>query len=61
MVSSEGKTIRQFECNECLFTGDTLFSGGAGRFFEGEAEEMVKNFEILKERIPKEVPVFNGH
>lgn len=24
----------------CVFTGDTLFLGGCGRFFEGTAEEM---------------------
>lgn len=26
--------------NRCVFTGDTLFIGGCGRFFEGKPEEM---------------------
>jgi hydroxyacylglutathione hydrolase len=33
----EGKKIRVFESESCTFTGDTLFVGGIGRFFEGNA------------------------
>lgn len=29
-----------------VFTGDTLFSGGTGKFFEGSAGEMAKNLEV---------------
>ena len=29
-----------------IFTGDTLFSGGTGKFFEGSAGEMAKNLEV---------------
>lgn len=33
--------------SEVLFTGDTLFSSGCGRFFEGSAEQMQSNFDKL--------------
>lgn len=29
---------RFYTVEECLFTGDTLFIGGCGRFFEGTAK-----------------------
>ena len=32
-----------FGIENTLFTGDTLFAGGCGRFFEGSASEMYKN------------------
>lgn len=37
METSEGKRIRMFEELQCAFTGDTLFSGAIGKFFEGNA------------------------
>jgi glyoxylase-like metal-dependent hydrolase (beta-lactamase superfamily II) len=37
METSEGKKIRVFEESECAFSGDTLFCGGVGKFFEGNA------------------------
>jgi hydroxyacylglutathione hydrolase len=44
-----------------VFTGDTLFLGGCGRFFEGTAEQMyealIKKLSIL----PNETKVFCGH
>lgn len=46
--------------NRCVFTGDTLFIGGSGRFFEGEASEMVENFKKLRS-LPKDTFVFCGH
>lgn len=33
--------VKDSDTNEqCLFTGDTLFTGGCGRFFEGNGQEM---------------------
>lgn len=32
-LTMENKPVRSFESVECVFTGDTLFSGGCGRFF----------------------------
>jgi len=43
-----------------LFTGDTLFIGGVGHFFEGTAAEMLKNFKKMK-GFSKETKVFPGH
>jgi len=43
-----------------VFTGDTLFQGGCGRFFEGNADEMHKALSKLGS-LPPETIVFNGH
>lgn len=38
--SSESDSAHQSDTTPCLFCGDTLFSGGCGRLFEGTAEQM---------------------
>lgn len=43
-----------------LFTGDTLFIGGCGKFFEGSAEEMLRNFQKILS-LPYTTQVFCGH
>jgi hydroxyacylglutathione hydrolase len=43
-----------------VFTGDTLFIGGCGRFFEGTAPEMDRALKYLA-TLPDETVVFNGH
>ncbi len=43
-----------------LFSGDTLFSAGCGRLFEGTAEEMLASLDTLSE-LPAETRVFCGH
>eukprot|EP00270_Netrium_digitus_P003493 TRINITY_DN14070_c0_g1_i1.p1 TRINITY_DN14070_c0_g1~~TRINITY_DN14070_c0_g1_i1.p1 ORF type:complete len:313 (-),score=53.55 TRINITY_DN14070_c0_g1_i1:119-1057(-) len=43
-----------------VFTGDTLFSLGCGRLFEGSAQEMFQSLEKLK-CLPPETRVFCGH
>jgi len=48
------------DCYRCVFTGDTVFIGGCGRFFEGTAEEMLKNFDVFG-TLPKDTFVFCGH
>lgn len=56
-----------FEANSAIFTGDTLFTAGCGRFFEGTGAEMdtalnkkllsvVPQYDLLKK-----VKVFPGH
>jgi hydroxyacylglutathione hydrolase len=45
---------------DALFTGDTLFVGGCGRFFEGTAQEMQKNMDRLAELDGGSL-VFCGH
>lgn len=44
-----------------VFTGDTLFVGGAGRFFEGTAEEMQHSLCGKLGKLPPETLVYCGH
>mmetsp|Transcript_5438 Transcript_5438/g.5172 ORF Transcript_5438/g.5172 Transcript_5438/m.5172 type:complete len:140 (+) Transcript_5438:169-588(+) len=46
--------------SKCVFTGDTLFVGTVGKFFEGDAEQMHQNLERLHD-LPSETQVFPGH
>lgn len=43
-----------------LFCGDTLFTGGCGRLFEGTAEQMLHSLQKLK-ALPNETLVYCGH
>ncbi|KAI0312462.1 Metallo-hydrolase/oxidoreductase [Amylostereum chailletii] len=43
-----------------VFTGDTLFIAGCGRFFEGTGEEMHKALSYLG-TLPEKTVVYNGH
>jgi hydroxyacylglutathione hydrolase len=43
-----------------VFTGDTLFIGGSGRFFEGDAEDMHAALSYLGD-LPEKTVVYNGH
>lgn len=45
---------------EALFTGDTMFSCGCGRLFEGTAEEMYHSFEKLL-HYPDHTKVYCAH
>ena len=49
-----------FEKEKIAFTGDTLFSLGCGRIFEGTYEEMFSSLKKLKE-LPKETKIYFGH
>ncbi|KAI9846988.1 MAG: Cytoplasmic glyoxalase II [Sclerophora amabilis] len=44
-----------------VFTGDTLFIGGCGRFFEGTAEEMHVALNKTLAALPDDTKVFPGH
>ncbi|XKL68076.1 hypothetical protein PGB90_003567 [Kerria lacca] len=44
-----------------VFTGDTLFIAGCGRFFEGTAEMMNNSLNEKLARLPDETKVFCGH
>ena len=44
-----------------LFSGDTLFVGGCGRFFEGSAKDMLTSFRKLKAEVPTDALVYCGH
>ncbi|XP_073836866.1 hydroxyacylglutathione hydrolase tenzing norgay isoform X3 [Musca autumnalis] len=45
----------------CVFTGDTLFQGGCGRFFEGTAEQMYCALIEKLSALPDDTKVFCGH
>ena len=46
--------------NRALFTGDTIFIGGSGSFFEGIPKEMAENIEWIKQ-LPHNTQIFCGH
>ncbi|VDD76735.1 unnamed protein product [Mesocestoides corti] len=45
----------------CVFTGDTLFLGGCGRFFEGNAEQMYHALLEVIGKLPASTKVYCGH
>ncbi|KAE8349701.1 glyoxylase [Aspergillus coremiiformis] len=47
--------------DRAVFTGDTLFIGGCGRFFEGTAPEMHKALNETLASLPDDTKVFPGH
>ncbi|HIE07430.1 MAG TPA: hydroxyacylglutathione hydrolase [Desulfarculaceae bacterium] len=49
-----------FQVGEALFTGDTLFNAGCGKFFEGTAAEMLSNLRRLK-TLPEMTRIYCGH
>ena len=46
--------------SKVLFVGDTLFSLGCGRIFEGTFEQMFKSLEKIK-NLPKDTMMYCGH
>lgn len=44
-----------------VFTGDTLFIGGCGRFFEGTPKEMHKALNETLAALPEDTKVYPGH
>lgn len=42
---------------QAVFTGDTLFIGGCGRFFEGTAEQMQNSLKKLAQLDSKTVTI----
>lgn len=53
--------VKDVETNEkAVFTGDTLFTCGCGRFFEGDAAQMTESLKKLV-KLPKETLIYPGH
>jgi hydroxyacylglutathione hydrolase len=53
--------VRNVKTDEkALFTGDTLFTAGCGRFFEGEPDQMLNSLDKLA-KLPAETVVYPGH
>ena len=49
-----------FERQKIAFTGDTLFSLGCGRIFEGNHKQMLSSLNKIK-KLPKETKIYCGH
>ena len=49
-----------FEKEKIAFTGDTLFSLGCGRIFEGDHNQMLKSINRIK-KLPKDTMIYCGH
>jgi hydroxyacylglutathione hydrolase len=61
-IHNPGHTIGAitFLVNGCAFTGDTLFGGGCGRMFEGDAATMHASLMRLA-ALPPDTKVYFGH
>lgn len=64
IIETDGHTIGHiclyFKKSNIVFVGDTLFSMGCGRLFEGTAEQMWNSFEKLK-KLPDNCEVYCAH
>ena len=49
-----------FEKEKIAFTGDTLFSLGCGRIFEGDHKQMLESINKIK-KLPKDTNIYCGH
>ena len=57
---TSGHICFHFFQEKLIFTGDTLFSLGCGRIFEGTHQEMFNSLNIIKS-LPEETKVYCGH
>jgi len=55
-----GHVAYHFEAEQSVFTGDTLFAGGCGRLFEGDAAMMLRSLSKLM-ALPDPTKVYFGH
>ena len=57
---TSGHVAYHFPTERAVFTGDTLFAGGCGRLFEGDAAQMMASLGRLAE-LPDDTRVYCGH
>ena len=57
---TKGGICFYFKSAKAVFTGDTLFSMGCGRLFEGTPEQMWRSFEKLM-ALPDDTNIYCGH
>jgi len=57
---TSGHVVYHFADDEAVFVGDTLFSLGCGRIFEGTPEQMFASLQKLAD-LPEETRVYCGH
>ncbi len=57
---TSGHVAYYFPAEHVVFTGDTLFAGGCGRLFEGDAAQMMASLGRLTD-LPDDTLVYCGH
>ena len=57
---TSGHICYHFFKQNILFTGDTLFSLGCGRIFEGTYKQMFSSLQLIKS-FPRETKIYCGH
>lgn len=57
---TSGHVAYHFPAERAVFTGDTLFAGGCGRLFEGDARQMMASLGKLA-ALPDDTRVYCGH
>tara|TARA_B100001769_G_C22092792_1_gene589415 strand:- start:332 stop:1096 length:765 start_codon:yes stop_codon:yes gene_type:complete len=57
---TKGHIAFYFENEKIIFTGDTLFSLGCGRIFEGTPKQMFSSINKIK-NLPKDTKIYFGH
>jgi len=57
---TSGHVAYHFDREQAVFTGDTLFAGGCGRLFEGDAAMMLRSLSKLM-ALAEETRVYFGH
>ncbi|KAF4315930.1 hypothetical protein BBO99_00008878 [Phytophthora kernoviae] len=50
-----------YHCQDALFTGDTLFVAGCGRFFSGSPAEMHHALNEVVAKLPEGTKIYCGH
>ena len=50
-----------YHCQDALFTGDTLFIAGCGRFFQGTPAEMHHALNNIIAKLPLDTKIYCGH
>ncbi|CAD6915734.1 unnamed protein product [Tilletia controversa] len=60
-LEDEREKIGEGEVKRGVFTGDTLFVSGCGRFFEGEPHEMDTALNKVLASLPDDTIVYCGH
>ncbi len=49
-----------FKKEKIAFTGDTLFSLGCGKIFEGDHEQLLRSLNKIK-KLPRDTKIYCGH
>jgi len=57
---TSGHLAYHFPSEHVVFTGDTMFAGGCGRLFEGDAAQMIGSLARLAD-LPDDTRVYCGH